>query len=302
MQSFSPRQLARAAGVSESSVKRWCDQGLIPTQKTAGGHRRLAQDAASEFLRHSHPDAQFELLGLPPRRAEGPLAADDFYRALISGSEDMCRQIVFDLHYRGERASRIFDTVIAPAFVCVGRGWECNEVEVFQERRGCGICLRVLDELKSMIPQPKSTAPIALGATPECDPYMLPTSMVEIVLRQSGWQAQSLGSHLPFATLLAAIRQLKPQLLWLSVSHVDDEQRFLALYREFYAEAETEVPIVVGGRALTESLRRQMEFTAYCDDLRHLESLARTLKKAAAPGGKPGRARAASSKKSPGWS
>ena len=164
MQSFSPRQLARAAGVSESSVKRWCDQGLIPTQKTAGGHRRLAPDAASEFLRHSHPDARFELLGLPPRRTQGPLAADDFYRALISGSEDMCRQIVFDLHYRGERASRIFDTVIAPAFVCVGQGWECNEVEVFQERRGCGICLRVLDELKSMIPQPKSTAPFALGA------------------------------------------------------------------------------------------------------------------------------------------
>ena len=81
---------------------------------------------------------------------------------------------------------------------------------------------------------------------------------------------------MPFATLLAAIRQLKPQMLWLSISHLDDQERFLASYRDFYAEAGTEVPIVVGGRALTESLRRQMEFTAYCDDLRHLESL-RTL-------------------------
>jgi methanogenic corrinoid protein MtbC1 len=304
MRFVSPRQLARAAGVSESSVKRWCDQGLIPTIKTAGGHRRLALDTATEFLRQSHPEAKIELLGLParagPGRPAGMTAGDEFYRALISGDEDLCRRILFELHLSGERASRIFDTVVAPAFHCVGQGWECDEVEVYQERRGCGICLRVLDELKAVIPLATRSAPRAIGATPECDPYMLPTSMVEIVLRQTGWRAHSLGSRLPFATLLAAVSDVRPQMLWLSVSHLDDESRFLAEYREFYSQAQADVAIVVGGRALTEALRREMEFTAYCDNLQHLETLARTLRRAVVPGNVGSRKSARSMKNSRG--
>ncbi len=288
MRFVTPRELARAAGVSESSVKRWCDRGLIPTIKTAGGHRRLSLDAAIEFLRQSHPNARVELLGLPgrPRAAQpaGPAADDDFYRAVISGDEEVCRQIVLDLHLSGEKASLIFDSVIAPAFHCVGQGWECDEVQVYQERRGCGICIRVLEELKSLIPEPKSTAPRAVGATPDCDPYMLPTAMVEIVLRQAGWRSQSLGSRLPFSTLLAAIADLRPQLLWLSVSHLDDDRRFLTGYRDFYAQAHGATAIVVGGRALSEPLRRSMEYTAYCDNLQHLEALIKTLTRSLAPG------------------
>jgi methanogenic corrinoid protein MtbC1 len=304
MRFVSPRELARAAGVSESSVKRWCDHGLIPTIKTAGGHRRLALDVATEFLRQSHPEARVELLGLPARavlgRPAGTTATDEFYRALIAGDEDLCRRILFELHLSGERASRIFDTVIARAFHCVGLGWECDEVEVYQERRGCGLCLRILDELKAVIPLASKNAPRAIGATPECDPYMLPTSMVEIVLRQAGWRGHSLGSRLPFATLLAAVSDVRPQMLWLSVSHVDDESKFLAEYREFYAQAQADVAIIVGGRALTEPLRREMEFTAYCDNLQHLETLAKTLRRAVVPGDAGSRQSARSTKKSRG--
>ena len=55
--------------------------------------------------------------------------------------------------------------------------------------------------------------------------------------------------------------------------------------------------VVVGGRALSESLRRQIEFTAYCDNLQHLESLGRTLEKSVAPGDKRARSKESSSKK-----
>ncbi|MEO8272128.1 MAG: helix-turn-helix domain-containing protein, partial [Aureliella sp.] len=37
-----PKQVGRSLGVSESSVKRWCDKGEIETHYTAGGHRRIA--------------------------------------------------------------------------------------------------------------------------------------------------------------------------------------------------------------------------------------------------------------------
>lgn len=283
MQYISPSQLARAAGVSESSVKRWCDQGRIPIVKTAGGHRRLSLDSATEFLRQTGGGAHPELLGLPTRSRAGertiPAASQAFYQALIGGDDESSREILMDLHLSGERASRIGDAVVAPAFKCVGEGWERDEVQIYQERRGCRCCLHALEELKKVIPVAKSSAPLAIGGAPECDSYMLPTALVEIVLQQGGWRAQSLGSRLPFSTLVAAVRELRPALFWLSVSYVEDDARFIAGYRDFYEQVQNDVAVIVGGRALSEDLRRQMSFTAYGDNLQHLEGFAKTLKR-----------------------
>uniref|UniRef100_A0A7C2JZM4 MerR family DNA-binding transcriptional regulator n=1 Tax=Schlesneria paludicola TaxID=360056 RepID=A0A7C2JZM4_9PLAN len=293
MQFVSTRQLARAAGVSESSVKRWCDQGLIPSVKTAGGHRRVSLDAATEFLRRStDPHVRPELLGVPIRRGAGPpsikRAADEFFEALAAGDEELCRRIVFDLHLAGEPASKICDAVVAEAFHGVGAAWECDQLQVYQERRGCGLCLQLLSEAKLVIPEAKGEAPLAIGGTPQGDPYELPTAMVELVLRQNGWRSRSLGSRLPFETLLKAIDEVRPQLFWLSVSHIDDEAAFLDGYRQFFQQVPAEVVTVVGGRALTDGLRRQMNFAAHCDNLQQLEKFAEVLKRSLSRPGEPG--------------
>ena len=39
-----------------------------------------------------------------------------------------------------------------------------------------------------------------------------------------------------------------------------------------------DVAFVVGGRALTETIRQQMKFAAYCDNMQHFESFAQTLR------------------------
>lgn len=277
----SPKQLARAAGVSESSVKRWCDQGIIPTVKTAGGHRRLTLDAAAEFLRQSGLEVRAELLGLPVRDGLGEAAVrsagDDFFEALIAGDEAACSRIALDRHVGGEAISHLCDAIVAPALHRVGDAWNCHDVDVYHERRGCTICLRVFETLRATIPSPARDAPLALGGSPECDPYMVPGTMVDLVLRQVGWRSQLLGPRLPFASLVAAARDLRPQLLWVSVSVIEDETRFLEEYREFYAAVQAETAVVVGGRALVESVRRRMSYAAFCDNLQHLESFARTL-------------------------
>lgn len=63
---FTPRQVARALGVSESTLKRWCDRGLLPTIRTAGGHRRIPIHGVLSFIRDNDQTlAHPELLGLP---------------------------------------------------------------------------------------------------------------------------------------------------------------------------------------------------------------------------------------------
>ena len=65
-QFFSPKEVALAIGVSESSLKRWVDKGLIPAEKTGGGHRRLQLDAVLRYIRDEGKGlANPEIIGLP---------------------------------------------------------------------------------------------------------------------------------------------------------------------------------------------------------------------------------------------
>src|SRR5687768_18525459 len=45
------RDLALAMGVSESSIKRWADEGEIRAARTVGGHRRIPLPEALRFVR-----------------------------------------------------------------------------------------------------------------------------------------------------------------------------------------------------------------------------------------------------------
>ena len=63
LQLVSPKQVARVIGVSESSLKRWCDQGLIRMVRTAGGHRKMQISEVIRFVReHNHKLVNPELL------------------------------------------------------------------------------------------------------------------------------------------------------------------------------------------------------------------------------------------------
>jgi len=287
-QLVTPKQVAQAIGVSESSLKRWCDKGLLPTVRTAGGHRRMAVDAVIQFLRtNGQPMVRPEVLGLPSTTGQGHTmvdrARDQMTDALAAGDEEQCRRIVFDLYLSQHRASDICDQVLAGALHQIGDRWECGELSIYRERRGCEIALRTLYELRSAVPTPGPTMPLAIGGTLAHDPYKLATTMVELALCEAGWRAESYGTMLPAETLCEALRDTRPRLLWLSVSAFASPAELLSDCAQLYVTAaECGAALAVGGRALDESLRQQMRYSTFCDTLRHLVTFVDTLKSVAA--------------------
>ncbi|HSG73449.1 MAG TPA: DNA-binding protein, partial [Planctomycetaceae bacterium] len=143
--------------------------------------------------------------------------------------------------------------------------------------RSCEISQRLLFELLTLIPVPPPNAARAIGGTVEGDPYQLATTMSELILREAGWHATSLGDNLPFATLAAAIRDNRPRLFWISCSQLRNVDQFLGEYNRLYDEFGLDVAFVVGGRALTEEIRQQMKYASFCDTMQHLEAFAKTL-------------------------
>jgi excisionase family DNA binding protein len=278
----SPKQVARAIGVSESTLKRWCDGGLIPMTKTAGGHRRIEVAAVIKFLRETGRQVvEPGLLNLPVTagKTEWTLirAVDRVVASLVSGEESVVRQIVFDLLLADHSVTAIFDDVLAPALHRIGEKWSCGDVAVYQERRACEICMRCLHELRASITV-ADDQPFAVGATVEADIYTLPLTMSEVVLRSVGWKTTLLGTNLPFDTLCEAIETARPRLFWLSVSYVVDDATFITGVNQLFSVAHAcNTAMAVGGRALNENIRRQIQYSVFCEAFRDLERFARSL-------------------------
>jgi MerR family transcriptional regulator, light-induced transcriptional regulator len=280
---MTPKQVALALGVSEASLKRLCDKGLIPAIRTAGGHRRLPINAVINFIRQTGRRLMRpEVLGLPPSPGQSPEAQEEARALLLAsledGQEEMCRRVVMNLFLEGRSMHDACDHVIAPVFRKLGERWRRGEVEVYQERRSVEICARILHEFRLMLPPPVEGAPLAIGATLEGDCYSLATSMVEVTLIEAGWAARSYGCGHPVDTLVAAIEEVRPRLFWLSVSVIDSVPVFVEQCRRLYdAALGCGSALVVGGRALGPQIRSEIAYSAFCDTLGHLAGFAATL-------------------------
>lgn len=281
-QLLSPKQVANAIGASESSLKRWCDQGLLKTVKTAGGHRRIPVQEALRFARERNiAAAEPHLLAMvattdrKARRVEnGP---ERLIEALLGGNETLCNALVLEYFQAGVSASRIFDDIVTPAFRTLGEKWECKALEIYEERSACQIMLRILHELRLRQPAPV-TKRIAMGATCEGDPYSLPIMMGEVVLRSVGWDTRLLGCSIPLSSVSKAIQQHQPAIFWLSVSSIVDPIAFINEFNQLSeAASKSNTAIVVGGRVLTTEIRTRLRYSAFCDTMQHLEEFAKTL-------------------------
>ncbi len=149
----------------------------------------------------------------PTEKVETSLRSQ-FEEALIRGDERECRRILIQWYSAHQSFAAVADDLIAPTFNSLGDLWQCGEIEIFQERRGCEICSRLIHEFRRLIAEPLSSAPLAIGGAASGDHYALPGQLIEVVLRESGWQAVNLGCNLHLKP--SPLRSARNVLEWFS--------------------------------------------------------------------------------------
>jgi MerR family transcriptional regulator, light-induced transcriptional regulator len=294
-QYVSTAEVARALGVGVSTVKRWVDEEILPAHKTPGGHRKLLLSDVLRLVK----EGDFPQLNLSRLQFAAETQGDVdpkalsqlLVTALKGGDGDAVRSLLQGGYQAGIAMETLADFVIAPAMNHLGHEWEKGRIQVLHEHRGTQLCVSVLYELKAVLElKANRDRPLAVGGSPEQDHYVLANLLAEMVLLDAGWRAIDLGPHTPLASFRQAIAELRPRMLWLSVSQLVDRDRFLTEYRQLYDEAEhAGVAVAIGGRALmNDTIRSEMPYTCYGDGLRHLAAFARSYH---GPAGRPKRGR-----------
>ena len=247
---LSPRDLAKAIGASESSLKRWADDGLIDVTRTAGGHRRIARHEAIRFVREGNLRVlRPQLLGFAEARQAAASPEESLFEALLHGSRSEAFGLIQEWFLAGRPLAWIFDGPVAAAMERIGRIWKHGPDGILREHRATDLCVQAVTQLRLALPPAGADAPSAVGAAPSGDPYLLPTLMAAAVAREAGMRPLNLGPETPLTVLQAGAEEHRAALVWLSISTAEGAESVKAdLPALMKALASLGTHVVVGGR------------------------------------------------------
>jgi excisionase family DNA binding protein len=278
---LTPKDLADAVGVSESSMRRWIDSGRLRTTRTAGGHRRVEFLEAIRFIRETGtPLVRAEILGLGEVAAlpshEKSCDEQQLFNALASGDRTLARGLIVSWHLAGRSLASIFDGPLSAALVRLGELWTRERAGIMVEHRATDICVEIIHHLRGMLPPAAAKAPLAIGATPQEELHSLPSQMAAAVSRELGLRDMNFGASVPVELLAQMAQKEGAKVVWLSVTMKPPSGVRAQVQRLADALGEREATLVIGGRhaeALGKHPRIHMlnsmcELAAFLDGMR----------------------------------
>jgi excisionase family DNA binding protein len=284
------KDAARLLGVSEASVKRWADSGILPTVKTAGGHRRFRPEDVAVFRRrnlHETGRSAARTSARVSQAAAGTLhdptrnkeIAGLLYDVLVAGHAEEAAAILVSLHLDGVGVALLADEVLCPAMRRVGDLWHQGELSVAQEHVATRAALEALNALRASLHTREAHGRRAVCCAAEEDFHELPVQIAALTLEANGWEVINLGTSTPFYALAEAIGRFAPSIACVASTILEGLDRAAREYAEARrAAARFGTLMVLGGAGFAgEDVRRRFPAELYAEDFKQLEEFAISL-------------------------
>lgn len=203
---ISTKGAMQTLGVSATTIKRWADDGTLPSVRTAGGHRRFRPAAVENLV------AQKSISQLEDDKAYE-------WSKMLRESENtlICEQIM-RLGAKHEDWFSVAD-FLGQVTAEIGRLWSEGEFSVVDEHIATSRLHQVLDTISNKLPvRPESGT--AFLATLSDEFHTLGLSMAQLCLRSTGLNTVWIGADTPVDELVDFIEGEHPRakLLVLSAS------------------------------------------------------------------------------------
>jgi MerR family transcriptional regulator, light-induced transcriptional regulator len=172
------------------------------------------------------------------------------------------------LHFCETRAGTIFseafalypvevvtENIIVPALVEVGERWQQNAISVVQANFVTSFLRQKVTSLFTAYTQP-AVGPLAVTGSAPGEWHDIGILLVSLALRRRGWRVLYLGPNVPVAQLVGELPDLKPELVCLSATTVDNAYHLLTAAEILSRMPEPRPRFAFGGRAF--SLRPEL--------------------------------------------
>lgn len=268
--------------VSESTIKRWADAGMLGCRKTIGGHRKFELEDIIEFqnqcdlakkeaaekgktecsgeLKHLLKESDFQEL------------ASRYKQAALAGQSVLVSSLLTQSSQHGFSIATIGEEIIRPAMQEVGEMWRTGKIRVLDEHLATLSTIEALTDLHEQVAKNACPDRLAIVGCSEGELHQLGSILVRDMLEAEGWKVVYLGSHTPLFSFAEAINRFKPQLVCISITMMDNLERAVRDYETLRRAAlKHETKIIIGGAALKcGQLRARFRGALYLESLHDL--------------------------------
>ncbi len=254
------KEVGKLLSVSEATIKRWADDGLLPSEKTVGGHRRFSLTEIARFQRErgAPPQPRASADGARKRESIADVMPGILFQHLVSGDEEETATLLISAYLQGHSLASLFDQVLTPAMHQIGDLWYRGQLTIADEHLATHTAITAVHRLRNVIhlPPPRGFRAVACGV--EGDLHELPIHLVHALLQGDGWEVVNLGPNTPFFTLAEALARHRPRFLCISAKLMTDPDRVARDYAQVRkAAAKFNTAIAVGGDGFADPLVRQ---------------------------------------------
>lgn len=226
---LSTAEVANLFSVTETTVKRWADDGRLRCQRTPGGHRKFLMKHVIEFsdtfgfspsgtLTPPETEATASSLEIAVlSRDFGKMIDSLIERALSPKPSDLGAFLSY-LYQHHLQLWEIFDLVLRPAMERIGNLWEEGTISVGEEHRCSYETLEALAQLKGEVRTKSPNGLAALCASPEGELHEIGLRCIANLLEAEGWLVHYIGARTPLDVIEEMVGNLQPSLVCLSVA------------------------------------------------------------------------------------
>lgn len=274
------KEVARLLRVSEATVKRWADDGLLQSSKTAGGHRRFSTQSIATLRREQGIGPA---LGEPrpqkKNRAASLGSSRSFRELLLGGEEKEAAAFLIHAYMEDQSLAALFDETITEAMHEVGDLWFRGTITVADEHLATRVVLSALQKLRGIAVPAEMTGMKAICCGVEGDLHELPVHLAEMIFENEGWDARNLGPNTPLFSLNDMVTRQRPQLVCISARSIADLDRATTEYAQLRKlTTKLSVSVVIGGEGFRDNaLRERFPSDFYAEDFDGLVKFVRTL-------------------------
>jgi len=180
-------------------------------------------------------------MGFPP-----PVEISDLVNILIEGDRmNVQKQLLAQVNI-GVKSYELITKFILPAMVEIGRRWENNELQIFEEHLATETIIRLLAGFTYTFKPEENINRKALVSCVPNDKHQLVPMALGTFLELKGWQVTSLGSSLPEDQIVLAAKKIKPDAIFLSINMLSRLTDALELILKLQ-QNHPEIKILVGG-------------------------------------------------------
>jgi MerR family transcriptional regulator, light-induced transcriptional regulator len=261
---FTANEVELRTGVPATTLRQWERRyGLPNPQRASSGYRLYSQQdiGCIEFMRNQISSgvpasraAQLYVLNKPGKASvsqqvpqTGANLVSRLIEATLSGDNGRADRVLSEAH-ASLSVEDVLLRVIQPTLIEIGEKWHRGEINVAHEHQASNFLRGKLHGLLELAGNSRHGPAIIVACAPG-EWHEIGSLMLAIFLRRAGFRTHYLGANTPVEDLVRFSREVKAEVLMISVSNAEVLENLRSTAR-FLLEA---APLVVyGGAAFNE--------------------------------------------------